>query len=371
MKKISRYKLASSDEKGFAAFAVTMIMMIVLSLIVLGFAANSRREQTNTLNNDLSTTAYYAAQSGINDAFNVIKNDLQNGDSIAAQTTSCSKDNRGRQSYISGASNILDGAANNTSYSCLLVNPAPATLEFRPISPGEGVVMPLNGQYTSATGNPTLSNVTISWQEHGAGNPVFSGCPSGASVSSTTGYFPQTSQYSNQCNASVLQVDLVDASSFGTKASPTFSVFAQPVASSFSSLASISDPSPSGQDVVPVHCGAPYLNFEYACTLTINVANNSDSYYMRILPFYSSSDVEVSATDGARPLDLVGAQAIIDSTGKAGNVLKRIQERVCISNVCVSSTPTSALQSTTGICKQFTTRPDVTFGTGIGPSPSC
>ena len=62
-----------SDESGMASIIVTLIMSVVITLIVLGFAQVSTREQSNALQNQLSTTAYYAAESGINDVVNIIQ----------------------------------------------------------------------------------------------------------------------------------------------------------------------------------------------------------------------------------------------------------------------------------------------------------
>src|ERR1700761_8288581 len=56
------------DEQGMVSILVTMIMVIVISLIVIGFAEVSRRNQREALDNQLSTQAYYAAESGVNAA---------------------------------------------------------------------------------------------------------------------------------------------------------------------------------------------------------------------------------------------------------------------------------------------------------------
>ena len=62
------------DQKGMAAILITLIMMIVISLIVLGFAQITRHDQQQALDKQLSTEAFYAAESGINDAINAIQN---------------------------------------------------------------------------------------------------------------------------------------------------------------------------------------------------------------------------------------------------------------------------------------------------------
>ena len=64
---------------------LTMILMIVVGLIVLGFAQISRRNQRQALDRQLSTQAFYAAETGVNDAANLIKTAVQAGTVVAAK----------------------------------------------------------------------------------------------------------------------------------------------------------------------------------------------------------------------------------------------------------------------------------------------
>ena len=61
--------------------------MIVMSLIVLGFAQISRRNQRESLDRQLSTQAFYAAESGVNDARELITTAAQNNQAIPAKKT--------------------------------------------------------------------------------------------------------------------------------------------------------------------------------------------------------------------------------------------------------------------------------------------
>lgn len=57
-----------SNQAGLVSFMVVTIIMIVLTLIVLAFARLVQREQVQTLDRQLNAQAFYAAESGINDA---------------------------------------------------------------------------------------------------------------------------------------------------------------------------------------------------------------------------------------------------------------------------------------------------------------
>ncbi len=48
---------------------------------------------------------------------------------------------------------------------------------------------------------------------------------------------------------------------------------------------------------------------------------------------------------------LIGAQALVDSTGKATDILRRVQVRVAIGDT--DTAPSYAIESTTSICKRF------------------
>ena len=54
------------NQDGLVSIIIVVILMIVISIIVLSFAKVVRNEQRQTLDRQLSTQAYYAAESGVN-----------------------------------------------------------------------------------------------------------------------------------------------------------------------------------------------------------------------------------------------------------------------------------------------------------------
>lgn len=357
-----------AQEGGYAAFTATLIIMVVISLIVLGFANNARNEQQRGLNNQLSLAAYYAAESGINDAYAIIKADLATGIQPPAQTQAC----HGPAYDPSASSTVLgpSGASptNYPSYSCLLVNPTPPSLQYSPIDVGHGQVVPLFG-VSQASGHPvSVRSVTISWQESGLSPSArFTGCP-------TTPYsFPAQANWSN-CGAGMLQVDLVPASGWSTVQqlqAATQSYFLEPLYNSGSgghnTIENVGTTS-NGVDFGTT-CGS---GREYACTITLQnlpaaifgpPGRSQAAYYLHIVPIYENADVTVTAAGctglGAcsRPVDLADAQASVDSTGQDGSELKRIEERISINPVGDNNQPPAALQTQNSLTKQFTTRP--------------
>jgi hypothetical protein len=354
MTKLNSYRpqiLPNQSQSGQAAFAVTLVIMIVLSLIVLGYANNARNEQRRALDDQLNTTAFYAAESGVNDAFAVIKADIANNVDLVAQTNCVGP-------YSSTTTNALVSPGATVAYTCLLVNPTPPSLEFAPLDTGHGQVVPV-----FAADGSNIQIITISWQQDGlTTNTNFTGCPS-----STVNTFPPRASWSPSCTAGVLQVDMVPASGWSSLSNlqtDTNTVFLEPMQSSGNLSGTPSQNSVSTSNtgiIIGVTCGAD-SGGKYDCTTDLVVAPEN-GYYMHIVPIYDNADVSITATNtSSNHVDLANAQALIDSTGKASDELKRIQEYISINPVDNNDAPVNALQSLNGICKTLITRPGVTTG---------
>ena len=376
------YNLAhnfNSEESGYAAFAVTLLIMIIMSLITLGFANNARSEQATALNNQLSEAAYYAAESGINTAYSLITATLQQtGPSsgsftnIIPQTKHCTKDNSGNNSYIQTPSNKL---SSNTIYSCLLVNPSPLDLEYMPILQGTGETIPVQSTPPSmpATRPPKIDHVTINWEDANPVNINFTQCPSVGQFPPASSVSPPATNFSPYCAAPVLQVDIVPISSLAFKDPTTLlnytrTIYLEPC--DHTSCSGTIDHIVNGK-VYGASCSKTVPSgYQFRCVANITMQLSSSStltgswsssgrYYFHIVPFYRNANLRLNAYSSGTPVDLYGAQAVIDATGNADGVLKRLEERICINTVCDNQAPYNAIQSDANICKYFKARPAV------------
>jgi len=67
-----------------------------------------------------------------------------------------------------------------------------------------------------------------------------------------------------------------------------------------------------------------------------------------------SLGLQITGTDGSgNPVSFTGAQVLIDVTGKAQDVLRRVQVRVPATGTSANLTSDYAMQSTDSICKRF------------------
>lgn len=55
------------NEKGFASLIISLILIVIMALVTLGFAQNARRNEQAALDKSLANQAYYAAESGVNE----------------------------------------------------------------------------------------------------------------------------------------------------------------------------------------------------------------------------------------------------------------------------------------------------------------
>ena len=340
-------KVNKNHEVGIVSIMVTMVMLIVISLIVLGFAEISRTEQRNTTDNQLSTEAYYAAESGINDALAVIAN-LPAGTSPTPKTV-CGPTSTQDYSTLTGVLHYTDPTNPTTtpdiSYSCLLINPSPSNLAVT--AQYKSTVIPL-------TSSKKFNQLTLNW-----------GLASGSSTTGTCkngkppGQFPVDNS-SWDCNFPVLRVDLLNANNgqlarngINGWSNDTGTMFFMPTFGA-------ADPKPllrtARGSVVVANCTSTF-NPQPVCTANINLESGGTTYYMRVTTLYKTdSNLTISANGG---VTFSGSQVIIDSTGKAQDVLRRIEVAVDLTDANAYIVPSGALIAENSVCKQFGVAPGI------------
>jgi hypothetical protein len=92
-----------------------------------------------------------------------------------------------------------------------------------------------------------------------------------------------------------------------------------------------------------------YPNNPY-CSVSINIPA-STQVYLRLRSLYLQTSVTVSATSAGSAVSLVGDQAVIDATGKAQDILRRIQVRIPLHHD--AQIPEFAIQTGDTLCKRL------------------
>lgn len=330
MKKIN---ILRKDQSGLAAITVSVFVLIVLTLVVLAFSQISRREQRQSLDRQLSTAAFYAAESGINDATNYVRNPATAAD---VDKIKCEDP---------PAFNANLDTSGIFKESCVLFDRAPTSLEYSAIDSYRGELISL--QTTSGTPR----SVTIEWKETNNDTPDFSTCTDPADILK----FPKQQDYN--CPASMLKLvfmPVINGSiSREQLVNDSFYVFLRPVKGTTASTVSYSPHSGSTENqgsVSPADCTS------FKCKATITGIPPSNGLFLRISSPYSKSATSITGFDQAGVQARYNeAQVKIDSTGKANDVLKRLQVRIPLYERY--QTAPYALEAMNGICKRLDVYP--------------
>lgn len=317
-----RYTKLHHNQSGLVSIIVTMLVMAILGITVIGFAQISRREQRQTLDRQLSTAAYYAAESGINDAIKKLE-DVSFIDNI----DTCNDSRLPSQSI---------GTSGSFAYSCLMIDQNPDKLEYGSIDTDKSQIIPID------SGISTIQRIEVSWQDKaGSTTPFFP-------THSTPISFPAGGSWGFP--AGMLEVNLTPETSTlsrDTMISNTITGYLYPSQGTSGNLLSTSK-----GDIVSGGCssgGTPRH-----CKINITGLSGT-KYLMRLRAIYKSSAVTIRAFGGSDQLELKGAQAVIDSTGKANDVLRRVQVRV--PRYTNYNYPEYVLDSADSICKQLSIYP--------------
>ncbi len=339
-----RIKALARREEGLVSIIITMILTMVLSLIVLGFARLSRNEQRQSLDRQLSTQALYAAESGINLATKAIANGFD------GNITDC-----GTKLPAPYAGYSL---GNNTDISCLLIDQTPSVISFDAITVDKSTVFPINS--VDDNNNPKhLKSLTLTWQKKGGGSK---------DPSANFPRFPPTSGWSNGDGAAgILRIDLVPTKTGeltrNKLVANVFTIFAYPKGGATDGAVDYTSGMSNQGKVVAANCTGTYI-----CKMTINFLSISEShFYIRLKSIYADNQVELTGVNDSGDAHFKGGQVKIDVTGRAADILKRIQ---------VGRSPTSgtitfadqALDVAQPICKLLSVVPGPGSVDGCNPA---
>lgn len=316
-----------SNQRGIVSLMVTLIMIFVVSLLVIAFAQLTRRNQRAALDRQQSSQAYYAAETGINKAINYLNVPANRGSRFDT-TGNCSGPSSFNNKLGYFGASVTIGA--NTSYNCLSVNSIPTVLVRSPLVQNDTLVWPVNA------GSP-ISTISVSWAA--PANTVTPSCPMSPSISTLPKYTSWT------CSYGMMRLDIFDASTAtnpAQMASATKTYYVFP--SNGAGTSTISSTNRATLGITGCTLGK--------CTADFPVPGSA-KYYVRLSMLYKDAgQVTVTAKNGlGTPLPVSGAQAVVDSTGKAQDQLRRVQVRVSLVG---KSNDVSGFATQGAICKQIT-----------------
>jgi len=327
-----------TDQRGIVSFMVTLIMMLVISLIVIGFTQVSMRSQRDALDNQLSSQAFYAAESGVNKAVNTITQAVNTNAPIIEKSTCASGG-----AYDGFA---LDGT--NVAVTCIMVNTHPDSIVGSATQNTSFVthIVPVD----SVGASSQLNGLTFSWTAPDTVNGAV-----GCGAVDINKLIADSITEVGTCSYGMLRVDLLKVNGAAYDFSSTKTLYMQPRDGDPSAAPSTDIGSFTGGKVVKALCSAQ------KCSANVSgVGGLGNTYYVRMSTLYKDAkSVEITGTLNTNaPAHFDGAQAVVDATGRAQDVLRRVQVRYSLSRS--DDTPPWAVAGK--VCKRLTVVP--------GASPS-
>jgi len=319
-------------QAGIVSLIVTLVMMLVISLVVIGFTQVTNRTQREALDRQLATQAQYAAESGVNKVGTIIDNAA-----IVQTKTKTTCDNNGVYAIGNGYYSPTINSTNNVSVTCVLVDTRPSDIRVS-ANQTSSTIVPIT--VVKQDGTPrNAGSLTFTWQPESQSDTP--------DCSSFNVSFPASAA---DCNFGLLRVDLVRGNAAGDADAlmgATTSFYMKPTSGAGATY-TLNNASPKG-NIVNADCSPKTT---CTATVTLNDAWNIGNFYARLSTLYHAAPTVVIDAPGDASFE--GAQAVIDSTGKAQDVLKRIQVRYPIGVRHDDTIPPFALQSDATICKKFT-----------------
>lgn len=351
-------KQLHKDQSGLASLVIAILIIIILTTMITGFLQIIGHEQRRSLDRQLGSQAFYAAESGVNDASKAITNGYK------ADKTDCKPYTvSGYPAELSGTSNNLT-TNNNVRYTCLLIDQTPGSLEYNPVNTEHGSTFVAE----SVTG--FLDSLNFSWQDS-SGSTKFRTTPA-----ATGSDFPTKSSWNGggTIGTGILRVDLLPINTSSTSRADivknTRTYFFYPSTNPAAPNTVDYLASQSGA-VVNGHC-ASSASPRY-CNVTISNINASNlpgitasKVYVRMRAIYNPVNVTVNAFSLGNAVSIRGAQILVDSTGRAADVSRRIQVRIPQQNIDL---PDFTIASMDTLCKKYVLYENGVAADGTGGAP--
>ena len=375
---MTEMSMGDQKQKGMASFLVTLIMLLVTTLIIVGFTQLNTQNGRQALDRQLSNQAFYAAESGINDVSQVLK--AQQGKVIIPKKT-CDPSANFMGTTLT---NTLGGASSGVSYTCVLVNPLSNKVELQNLEPMKSKVVLLHSVTDDGLSDRAMQRFTIFW--------------SSGSTDSKTNYDDTTCMKAGinqrslpaKCPYATLRLDILRLAAGGVASDytnaddlqkNTVTIFIYPKTSEapYTSFSGVVDGknSPSavttvkpinwlGGGTLPIDrkvgisgSGCTALHRMCGGSLALSGDAQTSQFLVRITPLYTDAAwLKIfgyfGPNDNTDETKFTGQQASIDVTGKAKDVMRRVQVQARISGYSNENIPLGAIESKTDVCKNFT-----------------
>jgi Tfp pilus assembly protein PilX len=326
------------NQQGMASVISTLIIVILLSLICVGFAKIMNRSLQESLSSNLASAANYVAQSGVNDAISYIK--VHGKDSVP-------EDNRNDCSWLKGSPpkkiNYNVSSDNNVRYTCILINPKSYDLIYQ--------VKPYVSQIANVSG---ASKILLSWE---------SATDSSNNLPAKNDKLLDETTWGINEYPPVLRLTLypILTNLYGAK-DDVRTYFLYPANGGTNGANSIDFQAAPNGSIQYINCNNKSLNFigsiDRKCNAVITkLPTSATAVYARLTPLYSEARMVIKGNDDLNNKTQFSGQTTIDVTAQSGSATKRLQVRISEK----TDIPEYALRTTNLLCKRLTVVPPAPY----------
>lgn len=392
-------KRTFNKQAGAVSLFVVVFAMLMVTVVTVSFLRLMMADQRQATDSDLSQSAYDSAQAGVEDAKRSLLRYRQIcatqpsncdalGDSLA--TAECNAALRignvvrpGDESGGTGSqtgeikvqqSTSTGDAAFDQAYTCVTMQLKTSDY-VGSMGAGESQIVPLIGV-------SEFDTATVSWYSRddvttADGSVILPGVSMGRSLVTQNSWSVNTPSVLRaqliQFGSSFRLSDFDITNSDGENNSSTVFLYptsgAGSTSDAFTALDSRKEtaddePEPDTAAITPrgVKCQASIATGGYACTMSLTlpapIGGGDRTAFLRLTPFYNATHYRVVLSEGA-PLsngtnivNFKDVQPIIDSTGRANDVFRRVQSRVNLYNTDFPY-PDATVDITGDFCKNF------------------
>ena len=342
-------------QQGFVSILTVLFFMTLISIITVGFTRFMIQEQRQQLEDELSKSAYNAAQVGVEDAKRAISYcfSLSGASRTACEAALYNQSCPGFNDLATFASIGIPASNGRTSitnessatapqgYSCVIVSDRGSVSGQANTELGVGGRM-----YELNTAGAPYQSVRLSWHQGNAPHyPV-------ASFQNGNLRLPEWVEARYPAVLRVGIITIPDGSNFNMSNIDYYSTFLYPGGDSSSTETNVNLTAGAPLKRYNANCDIPSTSgYDCSALITTGPYQSNTRRYLVLNSIYRSTDFNISAYNGATFVPFVGVQYSIDSTGYTSGLSRRVKVNLSPGDRVL--TIPNAIDTGLSFCKDF------------------